>query len=72
MPTAPYDMLSAVVNTARVRLNDAIASISGDILTDNAAFTGAAINAAWRRLQELWPTTGFRSSTGKSSTPRSR
>lgn len=53
MPTAPYDMLSAVVNTARVRLNDAIASISGDILTDNAAFTGAAINAAWRRLQEL-------------------
>jgi hypothetical protein len=53
MATAPYDSLEAVVNTARVRLNDAIQSINGDILTDTAAFTTTVINAAWRRMQEL-------------------
>lgn len=41
-----------MLNTARVRLNDAIQSISGDILTDTAAFALTSINAAWRRLQE--------------------
>ena len=53
MPTAPLDSLETVVNTARVRVNDAIQAIGGDILTDTAAFALPAINAAWRRLQEL-------------------
>lgn len=53
MPTAPLDSLEACVNTARVRLNDAIQSLSGDILTDTAVFTITSINGAWRRLQEL-------------------
>ncbi len=53
MPTAPRDTVEQVLATARVRLNDAIASINGDILTDTAAFTQTIVNAAWRRLQEL-------------------
>jgi hypothetical protein len=59
MPTAPYDNLEQVVNTARVRLNDAIATINGDILTDAASFTLVAIIAAWRRFQETLVDLGF-------------
>lgn len=50
---APLDSLETAVNLARVRLNDAIASLAGDVLTDNQPFTLPAINGAWRRLQEI-------------------
>jgi len=54
MPSAaPLDTLENVLNTARVRLNDAIQQLSGDILTDNAVFTLTDITAAWRRLQQM-------------------
>lgn len=59
MPSPPYDNLEAVLNSARVRLNDAIQSIAGDILTDLAAFTPQAVNNAWRRLQEYLTDRGF-------------
>jgi len=59
MATAPTDTLETVVNTARVRLNDAIQSLAGDVLTDTAPFTLVAVNAAWRRLQELLVNFGF-------------
>jgi hypothetical protein len=59
MATAPYDTLEVVAQTARVRTNDAIKSIDGEILTDIAAFTPVAINAAWRRLQEYLASQGF-------------
>lgn len=49
--TAPYPMLETALNLARTRLNDAIASLGGDILTDTQPFTGAMANAAWRNLQ---------------------
>jgi hypothetical protein len=49
--TAPYDTVEMVLNTARVRMNDAIASIGGDILTDNQPFTQTMIIAAWRKFQ---------------------
>lgn len=52
MPTAPYDFLETVANMARVRLNDAIVAIGGDIFTDTAAFSLTAVNNGWRRLQE--------------------
>ena len=52
-PTAPYDMLEAVLNTARVRVNDAIVAIGGDVVKDTSVFTLTLVNAAWRRLQEL-------------------
>jgi hypothetical protein len=53
MPTAPLDNLETAVNVARVRLLDAIQALAGDIVLDTGAFTLTAINAAWRRLQEL-------------------
>lgn len=53
MPSAPLDTLEMAVNAARTRLNDAIASLGGDILTDTQPFTLQYINNAWRRFQEL-------------------
>lgn len=53
MPSAPLDTLEMACNSARVRLNDAIESIQGDILTDNQPFTLQFCNNAWRRMQEL-------------------
>jgi hypothetical protein len=41
------------MNTARVRMNDAIQQLSGDILKDTQPFTQTMCNAAWRRLQEF-------------------
>ena len=51
--TAPYDTIESVLNLARVRINDAIASIQGDILKDNQPFTLEMANAGWRTLQEF-------------------
>lgn len=58
-PTAPYDSLEDVVNAARMRLNDMIASVGGDVLVDTAPFTIVAVNAAWRKLQEFLSKLGF-------------
>lgn len=49
--TAPYDFLESVLNVARTRLNDAIQSLGGDILTDTQPFTATMVNSAWRKLQ---------------------
>lgn len=59
MPAPPYDTVEMVLQSARVRLNDAIQSINGEILTDLAAFTPQVINNAWRRLQEYLADRGF-------------
>lgn len=50
---APLDNLEAAISMARVRLLDAIASIGGDVLTDDQPFTIFNINGGWRRLQEV-------------------
>lgn len=57
--TAPYDIVDAVLNVARVRINDAIASINGDILTDTQPFTQVMTNIAWRKLQEYLANLGY-------------
>ncbi|MDE2099613.1 MAG: hypothetical protein KGL39_20340 [Patescibacteria group bacterium] len=59
MPTAPYDYLETVVQTARVRLLDAVQSLAGEIITDAAPFTPTMVNAAWRRMQEYLAMRGF-------------
>lgn len=59
MATTPLDTLEAVLNTARTRLLDAIASLGGDILTDVNVFTPTVTNAAWRRWQELLVKYGY-------------
>jgi len=40
-----------VLNLARVRVNDAIASLGGDILTDLKPFSQVMYNAGWRKFQ---------------------
>jgi hypothetical protein len=55
----PYDNLESVLNVARTRLNDAIQSLSGDILTDSQEFTGTMTNSAWRKLQAFIANLGF-------------
>jgi len=52
MATAPYDIVETVLEEARVRMNDAILSLAGEILTDTAAFTQQMVNGCWRTLQE--------------------
>ncbi|MGH9343303.1 MAG: hypothetical protein ACRD3Y_03105 [Bryobacteraceae bacterium] len=51
--SAPYDTVSTVLDAARVRLNDAIASLGGDVLTNTQPFTQTIVLLAWRRLQEF-------------------
>jgi hypothetical protein len=58
-PTAPYDIVETFLTFARIRLNDAIASIGGDVLTDNAAFTQPTVNAAYRRFQAFLDNLGY-------------
>jgi len=60
MPTTPYPIVQDVLNTARVRLNDAIQTptgaptgqIGGEVINDNSIFTKQGVNAAWQRFQE--------------------
>lgn len=59
MAAAPYDIVDTVLNTSRVRINDAIQSLGGDVLTDTAVFSQTLVNAAWRRLQDLLANNGF-------------
>lgn len=48
----PYDQLEQVLNLGRVRMNDSIASVGGDILTDQQPFTAVMAQGAWRAFQE--------------------
>jgi hypothetical protein len=59
MPTPPTDNLESVVNAARMRLNDMIAAIGGDILQDTAPFTPTVVNAAWRKQQDKLMSLGY-------------
>jgi len=59
---APYDLVNDVLNTARVRLNDALENTyptSGKLLDNNQFFTLQATNQAWRNLQEFLANQGF-------------
>lgn len=48
---APFETFNYALNLARVRLNDAIASAGGDILTNTQPFTQTSVWAAFRKLQ---------------------
>lgn len=58
-PTAPFDTVEGALNLARVRMNDAIQSAGGDILTDAQPFTQTMANAAWRGLQDFLANMGY-------------
>lgn len=57
--TPPYDSVNSVLNGARVRINDAIASLGGDILTNVQPFTQEMTNLAWRKMQEYLANLGY-------------
>lgn len=57
--TAPYDSLNSILNTVRTRMNDAIASIGGDILTNDQPYTQQNANDGWRNLQAEIANLGF-------------
>jgi hypothetical protein len=52
-PSAPYGIVEDALQLARVRINDAIESIGGEMLTDIQPFTQVMTNAAWRRMQRF-------------------
>ncbi len=59
MPNPPYDGVETILQAARVRLNDAINTIAGEILTDTAPFSQTITNNAYRRLQEFLANLGY-------------
>jgi hypothetical protein len=59
LDAAPYDIVDTVLNTARVRLNDAIQQLSGDILKDTQPFTQTMASSAWLRMQQFLANLGF-------------
>lgn len=48
----PYDTADYVLNLARTRMNDAIQTLAGDVMSDTQPYMLTAFNGAWRRLQE--------------------
>ena len=57
--SAPYDTVDDCLNLTRARVNDAIVTIGGEILTDTAPFTQVYTNGAWRRFQAYLANLGF-------------
>lgn len=58
-PLQPYVVVNDVLNLARTRVNDAIASIGGDMLTNTQPFTQVMTNAAWLKLQQFLASLGY-------------
>lgn len=56
---APYDTVETVLNTTRTRINDAIVSLGGEVLTDNQPFTQQMTITAWRKLQAFLANNGM-------------
>lgn len=59
MPTAPYPLVSDVLNATRTRINDAIVSIGGQTLQNTRPFTGPIVNLGWQRLQQFLVGLGY-------------
>ena len=55
---APYDTVNMVLNTTRTRINDAIRSLGGELLTNNQPFTQQMTITAWRMLQSFLASIG--------------
>src|ERR1017187_9609097 len=65
MGAPSYDTLASAVIAARVRLLDAMAGLTGDILTDTLPQTLVCINTGWREMQENLSKLGFQKFTGQ-------
>lgn len=56
---APYPSLAEILSAARVQVNDAIQTIGGNTLTDDADFTPVYVNRAWQQLQQYLASLGY-------------
>ena len=59
MATAPYPLLSDVLNKARSRVNDQINGAGGQTLKNSSPFTGSIVNLAYERLQQFLVGLGY-------------
>lgn len=62
MATQPYDIVNTALNSARIRINDALSTLTptgGTVLQNTAAFSQQAANNAYRRLQEFLANQGY-------------
>ena len=59
LAVTPYHTVAQVLDTARVRMNDAIQQLGGDILTNDQPFTQNMVNNAWLRMQEFLANLGY-------------
>jgi hypothetical protein len=57
--TGPYDTAQYVLDLARVRANDAIQSLAGNLLSNEQPFTMTMLNAGYRHLQRCLAEAGF-------------
>lgn len=57
--SAPYPLLSDILNAARVRVNDSILDIGGNTLVNAYDFTPVYTNVAWRKLQQFLVSIGY-------------
>lgn len=58
-PTAPYPLVNDALNLARTRINDAIQSIGGEMLTNTQPFTQVMSNGAWLKMQKFMASLGY-------------
>lgn len=56
---APYEPLNLTLDLARVRANDAIQNLSGEVMTNDSAFFQTAVNGAWMVTCELLANLGY-------------
>jgi hypothetical protein len=59
VPSAPYPLVNDALNLARTRINDAIQSIGGEMLTNTQPFTQVMCNGAWNRMQKFLASMGY-------------
>lgn len=56
---SPYSPISAIVQMARVRANDAGLTIDGELLANDQPYLSRMVNAAWKWLQARAATSGI-------------
>jgi hypothetical protein len=59
VPYAPYPVVNDALNLARTRINDAIQSIGGEMLTNTQPFTQVMTNGAWLKMQKFMASMGY-------------
>lgn len=59
IPSAPYPTVNDALNLARTRINDAIQSIGGEMLTNSQPYTQVMTNGAWLKMQKFMASMGY-------------